>query len=272
MKKIIKGKSYNTEFDSELVAKYHELMDGWAHTSVSIYRKKSTGEYFKFDKWSSWNDGWDIFLIDSKTAKAIVKKCGEGMTHKYFAAMEPFPGTKSKGYFWGKEEDNPWDEEMVAKKKEEWKKEKEEIIRKSEEAAKAKEEAGEKTWGVMRITGASDGCKFGRLNGKEIPSEKKGVVRAHKINLRLENNDKGNGYNCAYRYTLYVVLDKDDKAEAKKVAMDVINSVIAEKGEFEAVMKGGHIVDKEPVKNGQMMKDVHKRIQDMNNTVIWGEA
>lgn len=68
MKKTINRKSYNTEYDAEFVCKYVSVIDGWAREQDFLYRKKSTGEYFLYKKWSSWNDGWDIVLVNDKKA------------------------------------------------------------------------------------------------------------------------------------------------------------------------------------------------------------
>ena len=271
MKKVINGKSYNTEYDSEKIARYDVRMDGWAHTAYTIFRKKSTGEYFEFSKWSEWNDGWDINLISEKKAMDILAHNRKGENYRFDAVMAPFPGGRKKGlYFWGTRDDDPWFGKKAEERKEEMKRQREETIRKAEEAARMKEESGEKTWGVMRVTGCSDGHKFGKIYGKEVPVEKKGVVRYHKVNLRIENNDKGNGFNCAYRYTAYVVLDVDDKKKAKEVMMETINKVVKDRGEFEPVMKGGHIVETEPKKNGEMWKEISGEIRKMNEAVIWG--
>lgn len=270
MKKVINNKSYNTEYDSELVAVYTSVIDGWCRDKKYFYRKKSTGEYFMFSGKDSWHSG-DIDLVSEKRMKDVLSHINKGENYMYTAMMAEFPGTRSRGYFWGSKEDDPWDEEMVEKRKEERKKHREETIRKSEEAARKKEEAGEKTWGVMRITRVEDGYGFGRIYGKDVPVEKKGKVRCHKVNLRLENNDKGNGFNCAYTYKVYVVLDENNKENARKMVMDTINKVVEEKGEFDPVMKGGHLVETEPEKNRDMWREIHSRIRKQNEAVIWGE-
>lgn len=271
MKKTINGKSYNTEYDSEFVAQYRERIDGWAHTRYQIFRKKSTGEYFLFSKWSEWNDGWDIRVISEKMAKNVMDHNKKGENFKFCAMMAPFPGERRKGvYFWGTEDDDPWDGKKVQERKEARKKQREETIRKSEEAAKAKEEAGEKTWGVMRITACSEGHKFAKYQDKAVPAEKIGKVKWHKVNLRLEDNDKGNGYNCAYTFKISVILENGDKKQAKDIVTKTIQDVVAEKGEFDPIMKGGHIVDTLPVKNSEMWKEITSRIKKMNEAVVWG--
>lgn len=269
MKKVINNKSYNTEYDSKLVAVYTNVIDGWCRTKHYFYQKKSTGEYFEFSGEDSWHSG-DIILVSEKKVKEVISHIKKGENYRYTAMMEAFPGTRSKGYFWGSEADDPWDEEKVERRKEERRKMREDAIRKAEEAAKEKEEAGENTWGEMRITGCSDGWKFGKIYGKEVPVEKKGKVYCHKVNLRIENNDKGNGFNCAYRYTAYVVLDVDDKKKVKEVMMDTINKVVAERGEFEPVMKGGHLIEEEPKKNAEMCREIYSEIKKMNEAIIWG--
>lgn len=116
MKKTINRKSYNTEYDSEFICKYDERCDGWAYTRHWIYKKKSTGEYFVYSKWGQWNDSWDIKLVSEEEVKEVVKEVNSGMTHKYCAVLEDFPETKGRGFFWGKEDDDPW---IKVKEKEE---------------------------------------------------------------------------------------------------------------------------------------------------------
>lgn len=269
MKKVINGKSYNTEYDSELVAVYTSVIDSWCRDKKYFYRKKSTGEYFEFSGKDSWHPG-DITLVSEKKVKEVISHIKKGENYRYTAMMEAFPGTRSRGYFWGSEADDPWDDEKVEKRKEEIRKMREETIRKAEEAAKAKEEVGEKTWGEMRITGCSDGWTFGKIYGKEVPVEKKGKVYCHKVNLRIENNDKGNGFNCVYRYTAYVVLDENNKKGVKAYVDDLIKEVVKEKGEFAPVMKSGHLIEEEPAKNKEMCREMYNRIKKQNEAVIWG--
>lgn len=272
MKKTINGKSYNTEYDSVKLGMYHERVDGWAHTAYYIFKKKSTGEYFEFKKWSEWNDGWDIDLISEKKAKSVIEHNKKGETWRFVAMMANFPHSRSKGYFWGDADDDPWFGKKEEERKEEMKRRREEMVKKSEEAAAAKEAAGEKTWGVMEVTTASGFKKFCKYYGKEIPAEKKGRIGYHEVNLRIVNNDRGNGYNCYYKYKTYVVLDGDDKKKAKEIVMKVVNEVVAEKGEFEAVMKGGHIVETEPAKNAAMWKEIYNRMKKMNEEAVFGAA
>lgn len=273
MKKIIKGKTYNTAYDSVCLAKYEERIDGWAYTAYYIFKKKSTGEYFEYKKWSEWNDGWDIDLITEKRAKDVIGHYKKGETWKFMAIMAPFPGERKKGcYFWGNADDDPWHGKKREKMLEDEKKRKEEMIKKAEDAAADKEAKGEKTWGVMEITTASGFKKFGKFGGKAIPADKYGKVGFHEINLRIVNNDRGNGYNCYYKYKTYVVLDADDKKKAKEIVMKTVNDVVAEQGDFDAVMKGGHIVEHEPAKNKAMWKEIHQRIEKMNEVIVFGEA
>lgn len=117
MKKLIQGKSYNTEYDSEFICQYAKIVDGWSDSCQRIYRKKSTGEYFEYSKWSEWNDGWNIELISEDEVNSVVKKVKSGMTHKYCAVLEDFPGTKDRGSFWGTEDDDPWHGIKVVEKR-----------------------------------------------------------------------------------------------------------------------------------------------------------
>ena len=108
MKKKINGKSYNTDYDSVCIAKYVEVIDGWCRTKYFIFKKKSTGEFFVYKRWSSWNDGWDISLAPVDYVKSVIAERKKGMTHKYCAVMVNMPGTRKKGYFWGVEDEDPW--------------------------------------------------------------------------------------------------------------------------------------------------------------------
>ena len=108
MKKIINKKSYNTNYDSVCVAKYVMVVDGWASTKYYIFKKKSTGEFFEYSKWSEWNDGWDIKLVSADYVKCVIAQRKKGMTHRYCAVMANMPGTRKRGYFWGVESENPW--------------------------------------------------------------------------------------------------------------------------------------------------------------------
>lgn len=117
MKKVINGKTYNTEYDSEFICKYTEKVDGWCVTWHCIYRKKSTGGYFEYRKWGSRKDSQDIDLISEENVNSIVKEVKSGMTHKYCAAMADFPETKDRGYFWGTADDDPWSGKKVEEKR-----------------------------------------------------------------------------------------------------------------------------------------------------------
>lgn len=107
MKKKINGKSYNTDYDSVCVAKYVWVVDGWCRTKYFIFKKKSTGEYFEFFGKDSWHPG-DISLISEDEAKSIIARYKSGEYYKYCAVMANMPGTRKRGYFWGKESDDPW--------------------------------------------------------------------------------------------------------------------------------------------------------------------
>ena len=272
MKKVINGKSYNTEYDSEFICKYNERIDGWAATRYYIYRKKSSGEYFEYKKWSDWNDGWDIDLISEKDVEKVVKEVKSGMTHKYCAVMANFPGTRSKGYYWGTADDDPWLGKKVKEKKEQEKKELEKKRNQVMEERMREEAAGKKTWGVMEITGCSEGNPFKRIYDKEVPADKVGKVLYHKVNLRIRNSDfdKEQGFNGWYKHCVYVILEGNNKALAKDIVKKTIEDVVKEMGEFDAVMKGVELVEF-TAKNRERRKEIDNRIEKMNKKIIWGE-
>lgn len=265
MKKVIKGKTYNTEYDSQLICKYTEKIDGWAVTRYSIYKKKSSGEYFQYKQWSQWNDGWDIGLISEKEVESVMKEVKSGMTYKYCALQSDCPGTKQRGYFWGTSDDDPWDEMKVKERKI---KEKKKILEEEEK----EEAAGKKVWGILEITRCSNGVKFKKAYGKEVPADIVGEVLYYKVNFRIKNSnfDKGKGYNGWYRYSTYVIQCGGTKASAKEIFMNIVSDVVKEMGEFEPVMKGGELVES-PKKNREMVKDIKNRIMKLNKKVIWGE-
>lgn len=272
MKKVIKGKSYNTEYDSELICKYTEKIDGWAVTRYWIYRKKSTGEFFEYKKWSEWNDGWDIDLISEEDVEIVVKETKSGMTHKFCAFQANFPGTRRKGFFWGTADDDPWSGRKVKEKKEREKKELEEKRVRVMEERKQEEAAGKKTWGVLEITGCSQGKPFKKIYDREVPADKIGKVLFHKVNLRIKNSDfdKEKGFNGWYTDCVYVILEGNDKSAAKEIVMKTIDAVVKEKGEFDPVMKGGELVEFTAM-NYERLKEIKNRIEEMNKKVIWGE-
>jgi len=279
MKKVINRKTYNTEYDSVFICKYSELADGWARTSYWIYKKKSTGEYFEYSKWGQWNDSWDIKLVREGSVKDIVEKVKSGMTHKYVSMMAPFPGTKKKGcYFWGTIDDDPWDKKKIKERKEQAKEKKEQEKRELEERRnrileeeRKEEEAGNQVKGVLEITKCSEGNSFKSAYKKEVPADKVGKVLYYNVNYRLKNSNfgEGEGHNGWYKYSDIVIQEGGDKASAKKVFMRIIDEVQKNMGEFDAVMKGGEYV-MTPENRGRI-KEIRKRIEEMNKKTIWGE-
>lgn len=279
MKKTINGKSYNTEYDSELVCNYSERVDGWAFTRYWIYKKKSTGEYFVYSKWGQWNDSWDIKLISEEDVMEVVKEVKSGMTHKYVAMMAPFPGSKKKGcYFWGTTDDEPWDKKNIKKRKEQEKERKEQEKKELEERRnrileeeKKEEAAGKQVKGVMEITKCSEGNSFKTAYKKEVPADKVGKVLYYNVNYRLKNSNfgEGEGHSGWYKYSDFVVQEGGDKVSAKKLFMEIIDEVVKEKGDFDAVMKGGEFVM--TPENRERVKEIRKRIEERNRKAIWGE-
>lgn len=279
MKKVINGKSYNTEYDSDFICKYSELADGWARTSYWIYKKKSTGEYFEYSKWGQWNDSWDIKLVHEGSVKDIVEEVKSGMTHKYVSMMAPFPGTKKKGcYFWGTEDDDPWDKKKIKERKEQAQKEKEQERKREEEKRariledeKKEEAAGNHVCGILEITRCSDGNSFKTAYKKEVPSEKIGKILYYNLNYRIRNSnfDKGPGYSGWYKYSDFLVLEGGNKASAKKQFLNIIDEVVKEQGTFDAVMRGGDFVM--TLENRERVKEVRRRIKEWNEKIIWGE-
>lgn len=280
MKKTINGKSYNTQYDSEFICQYTKFADGWSESLQRIYKKKSTGEYFEYSKWGEWNDSWDINLISEDAVKKVVKEVKSGMTHKYCAMMDPFPGTKKKGcYFWGTEDDDPWDKKNIKKRKEQAKAKKEQEKKELEERRnrileeEKKEEAarGEKVYGVLEITRCSEGKRFKTAYDKAVPADKIGKVLYYDINYRIKNSNfsKGVGYNGWYRYSSALVLENGDKESAKKLFIKIKDDVVREQGELEAVMKGGEFV--ETPKNDEIVEEINRRLKEWDEKVIWGE-
>ena len=256
MKKTINHKSYNTEYDSVMVAQYKERIDGWAWTKMTIYRKKSTGEYFEFRKWSEWNDGWDIILVKEKYVKDVIAHNKKGETHKFIAMMANFPYTRKKGYFWGVEKDDPW---MY---KDEWKKKLE------GDKKKAAEKKGD--YGMVEITGISkDGMKFKNFGSMVVSDEKYGKLKAWKVNFRYVNNnfDKKDGDNW-YRDKVYVVLDGGSKVEAKTVFDGFVKDVETDYGQWDVFMKDGKL--EFSARNESMYQALHNRIKAYNKGVIEG--
>lgn len=267
MKKIIRNKSYNTEYDSVKVAQYKERTDGWAWESKTIYRKKSTGEYFEFRKWSEWNDGWDIVLVTEKYVKDVISHNKKGETHKFIALMGNFPYTRSRGYFWGVEKDDPW------LYKENWKKhledQKAERKRQKEEyEKKLSEKKGD--YGMIEITGvAKDGMKFKNFGKMVVSDERYGKVKAWKVNFRYVNNnfDKKDGDRW-YRDKVYVVLEGGSKEQAKGVFDEILKGVETDYGQWDTFMKDGKL--EFTSRNESMYQALHNRIKTYNKGMIEG--
>ncbi len=55
-----------------------------------------------------WKDDWDIKPIYEENAKDVIEQYWKGMTHRYVALMKSAPSLEMGCYFWGTEEDNPW--------------------------------------------------------------------------------------------------------------------------------------------------------------------
>ena len=264
MKKIINGKSYNTEYDSEKIARYDVRMDGWAHTAYTIFRKKSTGEYFEFSKWSEWNDGWDINLISEKKAMDILDHNRKGEDYRFDAVMAPFPGCRKKGqYFWGTREDDPWFGKKAEERKEERKRQREEMRK------KAVEKKGD--WGEIQITGVSkEGMKFRNYGKTVLSDEKYGKVLCWKVNFRFVNNnfDAKDGDRW-YRDKVYVVMEGGDKDSVKGVFNGVTSGIEKDFGKWDVFMKDGNLEFSK--RNSDMFKELHKRMREYNMGVISGE-
>lgn len=259
MKKIINKKSYNTEYDSKLVAVYTSIIDGWCRDKKYYYQKKSTGEYFLFSGKDSWHPG-DIRLVSEKEMKEVMSHIKKGEVYRYTAMMEVFPGTRSKGYFWGTKDDDPWDEEKIEKRKEERKKKEEEM--------KKKREDKKGDFGEIQITGVSkDGMKFKNFGKTVLPAHKYGKVLAWKVNFRYINNnfDVKDGDRW-YRDKVYVVLEGGDKDQVKDIFNGVVSGVEKDFGQWDVFMKDGNLEFSK--KNEKMYGELHKRMKDYNIAVI----
>ena len=270
-KKIINGKSYNTEYDSKLLADYYSIIDEWCRTHNYLYQKKSTGEYFTF-----WKDSWhpaEISIISEKQAKEIMDMVGSGCKYHYSALMESTK-TLRRGYsMWGTKDDDPWDEEAAKKRREAAKKRKEEKAKKTEEViASLKDDTtfAVNHYGVLEITGCSKGHKFNKYNGAAIDADKVGKIMYHKITMRIRNNDadtdkKNSGW---YKYHKCIIMPEGStKNDVKEKFMSILNDVKKTFGEFDAVMKDGCFLD--PEKNTTMMKDFNKKIDNWNESVVF---
>ncbi len=270
MKKSINGKSYNTEYDSEFICKYTSVIDSWSHSVIRIFRKKSTGEYFRYERWSSWNDGWDIALISEEKAQDIIKNVKAGLIFHYTAL---YSGTRTlrKGYsMWGTEDDNPWDKKAAKKRAEEAKAKKEAKVKKAEEKkaeAKADTEWSSTHCGILEITKVEEGHKYSKYNKKSIKND----VSFHRLTARIVNsdkNEKGSKNTGWYKYGFWVAMPgTGNKKDAKDLILGLIDDVKKEYGEFDAIMKDGSFIS--PEKNKQMMSKVYDELDKWNEGVCF---
>ena len=275
MKKVINRKSYNTSYDSEFVCKYVSVVDSWAREQDFLYRKKSTGEYFLYKKWSEWNDGWDIVLVNDKKAAEIIKNVvDEGYRYK-FSALMTSTRTLRRGYsFWGTKEDDPWNKKMAKLRAEKKRQEKAEMeMKKEEKQAEVKEDKtwAVSHWGVMDVYQASAGHKFSKYDGRELPSEKKGKVVYHQVCFRVVNNDydrKNKDSWGGYKYNASIVMPSDDKKAAKDVVKGLMDETVKELGMLDAVMKDGVFLGVSD-HNKEVMKRFYEKVNARNEEICF---
>ena len=246
MKKTINRKSYNTEYDAEFVCKFVSVIDGWAREQDFLYKKKSTGEYFLYKKWGSWNDSWDIVLVNDKKAAEIIKNVMEdGYRYEFTALMADVKGLRRGQYFWGNKEDDPWDKKMAKLRAEKKRQEKaEQTMKKEEKKAEAAEDKtwSDAHWGETEVYQASAGYKFSKYDGRELSAWKKGKMVYHKVSFRIVNNDydrKSKDSWGGYKYSASIVLPADDKKVAKETVKKFLDKAVELKGRLDPVMKDG---------------------------------
>lgn len=273
MKKTIKGKSYNTEYDSEMVASYVSVIDGWCRTRYLVYKKKSTGEYFEYTKPNSWGEGEEIKLLSDDEGEKIIKMVKAGYEYRYTAMMTSTKTLKSGKAMWGTEDENPWSKKAAKKRAEERKKEKEEQEKKAaevKEGVKSDKLWGVSHWGVLEVTGCSEGYKFNKFDGKPLDDGKVGKVVYHKINMRIVNNDfkENEGSNGWYKYHTNLVMPLgSDKKDVKKILLGLMDEVKKEYGELDAVVKDGVFLA--PEKNRTMMGELQKKVSSWNESMCF---
>jgi len=273
MKKTIKGKSYSTGYDSEMVASYVSVVDGWCRTRYYVYRKKSTGEYFEYNKPNSWGEGEEIDLLSEGEGEKIIEMVKAGNGYRYTAMMSN-ARTLKKGYvMWGTEDDDPWSKKAARNRAEKRKKEEEE---KEKKAAEVKEEVKNDElwatghWGVLEVTGCSDGYGFEKFAGKPLPAEKVGKVVYHKLNMRIVNNDfkENEGSKGWYKYNTNLVMPVGSaKKDVKKALFGLMDEVKKEYGELDAVMKDGVFLA--PPKNKKMINELWGKVDSWNENMCF---
>ena len=273
MRKTINGKSYSTTSDSEMVASYLSVIDGWCRTRYYVYRKKSTGEYFEYTKPNSWGEGEDIELLSDDKGEEIIKMVRAGNEYYYTAYMSSAKTLKTAYVMWGTEEDNPWNKKAGRKRAEERKKEKEEQEKQAAEvkdAVKSDKQWGASHWGVLEVTGCSEGYEFNKFDGKPLPDERVGKVVFHKINMRIVNNDfkENEGSKGWYKYHTNLVMPVgSDKKDVKKTLFDLMDEVKKEYGELDAVMKDGVFLA--PPKNRTMIGELQRKVGSWNESMCF---
>lgn len=273
MRKTINGKSYSTKSDSELVANYLSVIDGWCRTRYYVYRKKSTGEFFEYTAPNSWGEGEDIDLLSNDRGEEIIRMVKAGKEYYYTAYMSSTK-TLKKGYvMWGTEDDNPWDKKAARKRAEERKKEKEEQEKKAAEvkdAVKSDKQWSASHWGVLEVTGCSEGYEFNKYDGRLLDAGKVGKVVYHKLTLRIVNNDykENKGSSGWYKYNTNLVMPAgSDKKDVKKALFDLMDEVKKEYGELDAVVKDGVFLA--PPKNKKMMNELWKKVDSRNESMCF---
>lgn len=245
MKKTINGKSYNTEYDSKFLAEYRRVVDGWDRTHCELYQKKSTGEYFEYWKWSEWNDGWDIHLVEDQRAEKIISMTQKGYDHLFMALMASFKRLKRGKAFWGKEKDAPWE---------------------TMEEKKTRFIAGE--YAEMQFTGCSKAKKLYTFGKRKVKDEDYGKVVFYKVNFRwVDNTFDKKSENCSwYRNSINVVMEAEDKTDPKDVVRKMEEEILDVYGKWDVVMKDGKLTDFSE-KNKLMAKELYNMMEDRNTSI-----
>lgn len=285
-KKVINGVSYNVCYDAEFLCQYRYVLDGWAHSVVYVYKKKSTGQYFEYDVYGGWNDSRSISLISEKKAERRIEMCkkyGEKVT-LYGCLMTSVYDhysrcTRKKGYsWWWTSDKDPWmwkyDEEGQKKEKERREKEKERREQRKKERAvyveemKKKDESG--VYGVFEISRVCEGKEFRSYDDRPLDFDKRNRLRYFRVSMRLINSDydKKAKFRSWWTYGLDVIDDKSvDKFEIRDRIKGIVDEIKAEKGEFEPATKGGELVSS--VKNSEMMELLAKKVREQNKEICF---
>lgn len=253
-KKIINGKSYNVNYDSEKLGSYKVGIDGWAYSKIDVYRKKSTGEYFEYERWSSWNDDWNIKLVEEKKALKILKHIKEGDDCKFVAMMVDFPGEKGTkgGYsFWGKREDDPWEKAHKEKR------ERKEMLKKARAEQKKKLEQYEQNLKEGKVVDGGEGkAEIYRVEEKFLYQ---GQWYSN-VYVRIVNKDGQKGW---HRTGMSIRCgEKDSKADVRKAVADVIKVVEEKYGPWDSVNKGGFMYWSD--RNKSMFSEMKKMMSEIN--------